>query len=60
MDLKKTIDNTERAIHAKETGFQVQQKLLENFVSMAQSSVDEEMLKASLQKTLDVSYLKKS
>ncbi|MFC1535020.1 PP2C family protein-serine/threonine phosphatase [Thermodesulfobacteriota bacterium] len=42
-------------LKAENAAFQVQKRLLENFVTMARSSVNEEMLKATLQKTLEVS-----
>jgi sigma-B regulation protein RsbU (phosphoserine phosphatase) len=40
---------------ARQTAVLIQRKLLENFVAMARSAVNEEMLKASLKNTLDVS-----
>jgi len=42
-------------LKTEEAAFQVQSKLLENFVAMARSPAQGEMLKATLQKTLEVS-----
>jgi len=43
------------SLKTEKAAFQVQSKLLENFVAMARSSVEGEMLKTTLQQTLEVS-----
>ena len=55
MNPETTVSLREHMPEASQTAVLIQRKLLENFVSMARSAVNEEMLRATLNNTLDVS-----
>jgi serine phosphatase RsbU (regulator of sigma subunit) len=53
MDIEKLLREGDR-LKSEKAAFDVQTKLLENFLEMARCSSEEEMLKSELQKTLDI------
>ena len=53
MDLERLFREGSK-LKSEQAAFQVQSKLLENFLEMARCSSEEEMLKAELQKTLEI------